>query len=264
MADISKIVLPNNSEYNLKDSDAVHDVKTINNQSIEGTGNINIEGVPHVNLTQAQYDELTPEEKNNGDIYFVTDGHGIDLNSGILLDYVYPVGSVYVADNNTFNPNNAFGGTWALIDKDFGYHWINNAFTFNTTNTSNGSSAFLLHGNTIEFRLYFTNRIAPAALDMVIGTFNASSIGILPEYGHTMYAYAYSETLDAIALLTFGWSWGTTDGTCTVKILDWVSRSSSYPTTTGAGINLSFVFVVESSDGMIDSFCNKFYWKRTA
>ncbi len=42
MADVSKIKLPNNSEYDIKDASAIHSVKTINNQSIVGTGNIDI------------------------------------------------------------------------------------------------------------------------------------------------------------------------------------------------------------------------------
>lgn len=43
MADVSKIKLPNNSEYDIKDASAIHSVKTINNQSIVGTGNIDID-----------------------------------------------------------------------------------------------------------------------------------------------------------------------------------------------------------------------------
>lgn len=42
MADVSKIKLPDNSEYNIKDAGAIHSVKTINSQSIEGTGNITV------------------------------------------------------------------------------------------------------------------------------------------------------------------------------------------------------------------------------
>ena len=42
MAVISKIKLPDNSEHDLKDADAIHSVKSINGQSIEGTGNITV------------------------------------------------------------------------------------------------------------------------------------------------------------------------------------------------------------------------------
>ena len=31
-------------------------------------------GIPHVELTQAEYDALTPAQKENGDVYFITDG----------------------------------------------------------------------------------------------------------------------------------------------------------------------------------------------
>lgn len=49
-------------------------IKTVNNTSLLGSGNIDVEGVPHVNLTQAEYDALTPAQKDNGNIYFITDG----------------------------------------------------------------------------------------------------------------------------------------------------------------------------------------------
>lgn len=44
MADISKIKLVDNTEYNIKDANAIHQVKTINNQSIVGSGNIDVAG----------------------------------------------------------------------------------------------------------------------------------------------------------------------------------------------------------------------------
>lgn len=42
---------------------------------LQSTGTLVLpESVPHVNLTQAEYDALTPEQKDNGTIYFITDG----------------------------------------------------------------------------------------------------------------------------------------------------------------------------------------------
>ena len=61
-------------------------IKTINNTSLLGNGNLNIEGVPHVDLTQAQYDALSSAEKNNGTIYFITDGEPGGSSSNSIAD----------------------------------------------------------------------------------------------------------------------------------------------------------------------------------
>lgn len=83
MADISVIKLPNGSEYDIKDESAIHSIKTINNESLLGNGNITI---------------------SNGSNY--TAGDGIDITSDIIsvdsnltisgdtayLDYAKPQG----------------------------------------------------------------------------------------------------------------------------------------------------------------------------
>ena len=51
-------------------------IKTINNESILGEGNIEIQGggtSEHQNITQAEYDALTPEQKQADIVYFITD-----------------------------------------------------------------------------------------------------------------------------------------------------------------------------------------------
>lgn len=58
-------------------------IKTINNESILGSGNISVGG-----------------------------------GGGITLDDVYPVGSIYMSVNNT-NPGTLFGGTWQQIENRF-------------------------------------------------------------------------------------------------------------------------------------------------
>ena len=54
-------------------------IKTINNESLLGSGNITIQGGDggHVELTQAEYDALPQATKENGDVYFITDGSPI-------------------------------------------------------------------------------------------------------------------------------------------------------------------------------------------
>ena len=54
---------------NVISSTATGSVQTVNSQQPDGNGNV----VTQRELTQAQYDALTPEEKNNGVLYMITD-----------------------------------------------------------------------------------------------------------------------------------------------------------------------------------------------
>jgi len=88
MADISKITL-NGTDYNVKDPNAQEtlvsgtNIKTINNQSILGSGNITIQGGGGggenvVELTQAQYDALSAYAPDT--TYIITDATPIDMD----------------------------------------------------------------------------------------------------------------------------------------------------------------------------------------
>lgn len=88
MADISKITL-NGTDYNVKDPNAQEtlvsgtNIKTINNQSILGSGNITIQGGSGggetvIELTQAQYDALTEYAENT--TYIITDATPINMD----------------------------------------------------------------------------------------------------------------------------------------------------------------------------------------
>lgn len=88
MADISKITL-NGTDYNVKDANAQEtlvsgtNIKTINNQSILGSGNITIQGGSGggetvIELTQAQYDALTAYSQDT--TYIITDATPINMD----------------------------------------------------------------------------------------------------------------------------------------------------------------------------------------
>lgn len=90
MADISKITL-NGTDYNVKDPNAQEtlvsgtNIKTINNQSILGSGNITIQGGSGgggetvIELTQAEYDALTEYAENT--TYIITDATPINMDN---------------------------------------------------------------------------------------------------------------------------------------------------------------------------------------
>ena len=78
--------------YLIKDAENVYqaplvsgtNIKTINGNSILGEGNIEIQGggggggtSEHQNITQAEYDALTPEQKQADIVYFITDADAV-------------------------------------------------------------------------------------------------------------------------------------------------------------------------------------------
>lgn len=88
MADISKITL-NGTDYNVKDANAQEtlvsgtNIKTINNESILGSGNITIQGgggggETVVELTQDQYDALSAYAPDT--TYIITDAQAINMD----------------------------------------------------------------------------------------------------------------------------------------------------------------------------------------
>lgn len=88
MADITKITL-NGTDYNVKDANAQEtlvsgtNIKTINNESILGSGNIVIQGGSGggetvIELTQAQYDALTAYSPDT--TYIITDAQAINMD----------------------------------------------------------------------------------------------------------------------------------------------------------------------------------------
>lgn len=88
MPDVSNITL-NGTDYNVKDANAQErlvsgtNIKTINNESILGSGNITIQGGSGggetvIELTQAQYDALTAYSPDT--TYIITDAQAINMD----------------------------------------------------------------------------------------------------------------------------------------------------------------------------------------
>ena len=62
-----------------------NELKTINGQSILGDGDITVAGGKIIEITQAEYDDITPEPDA---IYVVTDAESVDITQYATLEYV--------------------------------------------------------------------------------------------------------------------------------------------------------------------------------
>lgn len=171
-----------------------------------------------------------------------------------LLDLLYPVGSVYISSTNT-NPSGTLGGTWSLIHKRLAYKVVEDPVTFNTTNTQNGDSVAVLNGEVINLRLTFAPKVELNDNTIEIGQLNLASIGLTGKYGE--YASYINDGAGGLALLYVS----NTGVIQTQEVINKNGTGTMAATTSTGQARLTLMFAQTS---MIDSFCDEFYWKRTA
>ena len=90
-----------------------------------------------VEITQAEYDALPSEQKNNGTLYVITDAPSI-------VDIIYPVGSIYMSVNNV-NPGTYLNGTsWEIWGSGRVPVGVSSDKEFNTVEKTGGEKAHKL------------------------------------------------------------------------------------------------------------------------
>ena len=177
-----------------------------------------------------------------------------------IVDTTYPVGSVYITTTNT-NPNTILGrGTWSLISKDF------TSSSFENTQSGNDYLSIfevfsMRTGQSVRLKLKLKTSVALNDTETLIGTLDLEDHGIQKVNG----TYFSGGIIDAVAIsdggnATVSYKIDTAgnlyideclnlDGTHTLKANSWLYINEIITTTPSR---------------MIDSFCDRFYWKRTA
>lgn len=169
-----------------------------------------------------------------------------------LLDLLYPVGSVYISNTNA-NPGSVLGGTWSLIHKRYAYAIVNDAVTWNATNTSSQASAFILNGETITFRLNFQNAVDLADTTIEIGTINLAKIGLTGKYSQ-QFLYT-NDGGGGVAIVIIS-------DTGAISSIEAIGKSTG---TLPAGQNGQITGTLMFAQGaMLDNFCDEFHFQRTA
>lgn len=222
----------------------------------------NIYGVLEVRVTPGD----TYNQKDNWcwQIFKDTSGreyHRVAVNAGGFgawsrvpnkFDIIYPVGSVYISSTNT-NPSGNFGGTWTLIDKGFNPGLIQNAYTLNTTNCSAASINVHRSDHSITITGYVDNKVAFTDTTQDLFTLNLSSIGI-SAFPDTMRWVGYSDGGNSMLQMTMNSS-GLVQKVDVEYSLTSVAAGKTWV--------FSFTSVIDDS-AMLDSACNRFYWRRDA
>lgn len=163
------------------------------------------------------------------------------------------VGDIIITSTNT-DPATTYGGTWELIDKEFSSaSGSNNAHTNNTTNTTNATVNWSRAGHTINLEIGITNKVQIKDADLVFVTLKKDVLGVtnLP---HTIDFCGYTDAGNCMVMFHIHYSNGNVYS-CDIIPDSYVS--------VGNWVD-GFVSFVVPQNLMLDSACNKFYWKRTA
>lgn len=169
---------------------------------------------------------------------------------------VHPIGTVIITSTNT-NPSSNLGGTWELIDKEFESEASdsNDMFSANSNNCELTSCYYTRSNHSIQIRLYFTNKVALSDTTVNLGNFDLENIGVTSLPFGLNNLLGSSDGGNAIFISTLDYSNGELD------VIDIIGKNDSIATNSSCRL----VFEIEATfSGIIDSFCDKFYWKRTA
>ena len=173
----------------------------------------------------------------------------------------YPVGSVVITSTNVGATymHNLYGGTWALKRKRFMYQAVTDAFTFNTTNTQDGDSVVSLYKDSILCRVAYAPKVAFNDDALSIATVDPTKIGIADSsYLLTSHIMAPSDGLNAIHWLRMNSS-----GLSNIEVCTKTTATSIAASTSTFAVTFPIMFD-GTPESMIDSFCDEFWWVRTA
>jgi hypothetical protein len=178
-----------------------------------------------------------------------------------LLNMLHPIGSIFITDTNT-NPSDVLGGTWELVDKTFtpaafsvdASCWINNT---NTELATYGIWATRI-GHTVSIRVHlkFSDTVYDNTSNVVLGKLDLSAFGI----SRFEYAVMGNTTISDSGNCTIGYNF---DSDGTVLATDILNVNGTHTVSAGNDFFVNIVQPVKHGY-MLDSYCNQFYWKRTA
>lgn len=175
-------------------------------------------------------------------------------------DFDYRVGDVIITSTNT-NPRSDYGGTWVLIDKEFAHATVTDAFTVNSLNFEQDltEDKFILEGHTVHARISLASLTGLNNSASDLGIISLSKVGLSEVTSSTWWGIArFGETRGSLN------NGGVGNVIVSGKhvMVETVAPRPSDSTFFGAEVWFD-MFPTDISE-MSDSFCNKFYWKKTA
>ena len=188
------------------------------------------------------------------------------------LDNAHPIGSIVVTSTNT-SPATAMGGTrewlggtWELIDKEYRHEVDTNLLGW-TPYIINGNVAGATAGGWIArsdhmlcLKIYFTTRNEISS-SWPLGSFSRELNGVADQGGFPLTTHyggmAYADDKDRTNKYIVEYE---LDGSGALSVKS-IYDKKTLPTQSTIYLHLNLPMTASS---MLDSFCDKFYWKRIA
>lgn len=259
-------------------------IKTINNQSLLGSGNINISGggssyIPQIGEVvtfSERYVETLDITYQEGKTYYSAGpvpskfGYihptytalvaGTDYNIGDTIYKAPTDGSAIDTSAIVYeekNPALYYGGEWSLIDKMFYNAYRNGVedeeYTRNSTNCTDVTEFYWLRsGHTISIAIRFTNKVQIAGTNLEMFTIDYKALGTTRIYR----IYRTTSWSDLAGCLAFCSLHHTTGVFTTVNMIpdNYISA--------GRTDNSAQITINVAPNIMLDECCDRFIWKR--
>lgn len=206
-----------------------------------------------------------------GDVYMngnsLHDVGALDMTGDISMNGhningMYPVGSIVCMAADVY-PHELFGGSWTLVKKEFTD--LSTTYTHNasgspftpTANITDSTLYVIRAGNTLKMRLDFVNDVALTDTAVQIGTIDWEKLGAKTTVQSWYAAIGYNDGGDAIVLCTIHQETGV------IQVGDIIPKTDGANVPVGGKTYCMFEATIPFSQ-MLEEYCDKFYWKRTA
>lgn len=175
---------------------------------------------------------------------------------------MYPVGSIITLANGV-EPPSEFGEQWELIDKKFKNKTIlSNVVTLNNTNVASISTQrAVITDDMVRLWFEFKSKVAYGESTLELMTLNYTNIGINPDNGGNMGVWGISPSDDGNGICMYYMRSSGVYESRDVVLKSTASTSTTIPAS--STFNIEQVIVVPT-DKKLDSFCNRFIYKRIA
>ena len=211
-------------------------------------------------LTSDCYGDELPETGVEGQVFFKPAGNESIESS--ILQAIYPVNSIYTYGSNV-SPAEILGfGEWELVGKGYidlavGHNFGEAGCLFTPNeNCTSGMINVVRGGQSIRIRIDITLAAAITDNSTSYGTIDFETLGISSIFMGYYGTYAANDSANGAVQMQI-----TTSGE--VKSVDYLLRTDDQVFEAGDALQFMAILSMDK-DHMLDSACDKFYWKRTA
>lgn len=162
-----------------------------------------------------------------------------------------------VVTTTNVNPSSALGGTWELIDKEFTPSTSTRYEAVVTLDNASSATVYVSrNGHILALEYAVTTNVELGDTAVTLVTLDYSSVGV-SRIAHSEYCLLESDGGNGIVMASLG----VTNGA--LNSYDVVTKTSGGTIASGSTLN-GIIHCPVHYTQMLDSFCNKFYWRRVS